>query len=144
MLDVNVGDPARRRGPSCWQGDAADRAGGGRRADLHRLVGDRGARGRAVASTRGKALVNSVTAEDERLDEILPLVARHGAAVIGLANDETGSRGRPHKRLECARKIVAAANDHGIPTEDVIIDPLAMTGRRRHRGGDDDARDDLA
>ncbi len=75
----------------------------------------------------GRALVNSVTAEDERLDEILPLVARHGAAVIGLANDETGIPETPAKRLECARKIVAAANDHGIATEDVIIDPLAMT-----------------
>ena len=75
----------------------------------------------------GRALVNSVTAEDERLDEILPLVAKHGAAVIGLANDETGIPETPQKRLECARKIVSAANDHGIATEDVIIDPLAMT-----------------
>jgi 5-methyltetrahydrofolate--homocysteine methyltransferase len=75
----------------------------------------------------GRALVNSVTAEDERLDEILPLVAKHGAAVIGLANDETGIPETPGKRLECARKIVAAANDHGIATEDVLIDPLAMT-----------------
>jgi 5-methyltetrahydrofolate--homocysteine methyltransferase len=75
----------------------------------------------------GRALVNSVTAEDERLKEILPLVARHGAAVIGLANDETGIPETPEKRLECARKIVSAANDHGIATRDVIIDPLAMT-----------------
>jgi 5-methyltetrahydrofolate--homocysteine methyltransferase len=75
----------------------------------------------------GRALINSVTAEDERLDEILPLVARHGAAVIGLANDETGIPETPQKRLECARRIVSAANDHGIATEDVIIDPLAMT-----------------
>ncbi len=75
----------------------------------------------------GRALVNSVTAEDERLDEILPLVARHGAAVIGLANDETGIPETPEKRLECARKIVSAAGDHGIAAQDVIIDPLAMT-----------------
>jgi 5-methyltetrahydrofolate--homocysteine methyltransferase len=75
----------------------------------------------------GRALVNSVTAEDERLEEILPLVARHDAAVIGLANDETGIPETPAKRLECARKIVGAANDHGIATADVIIDPLAMT-----------------
>jgi 5-methyltetrahydrofolate--homocysteine methyltransferase len=75
----------------------------------------------------GRALVNSVTAEDERLDEILPLVASYDAAVIGLANDETGIPETPAKRLECARKIVSAANDHGIATEDVIIDPLAMT-----------------
>ena len=75
----------------------------------------------------GRALVNSVTAEDERLTEILPLVARHGAAVIGLANDETGIPETPEQRLECARKIVAVAGDHGIAPEDVVIDPLAMT-----------------
>jgi 5-methyltetrahydrofolate--homocysteine methyltransferase len=75
----------------------------------------------------GKALVNSVTGEDERLEEILPLVARHGAAVIGLANDETGIPETPQQRLEIARKIVSAAGDHGIPSEDVVIDPLAMT-----------------
>jgi 5-methyltetrahydrofolate--homocysteine methyltransferase len=75
----------------------------------------------------GRALVNSVTAEDERLNEILPLVARHDAAVIGLANDETGIPETPQQRLECARKIVSAAGDYGIAPQDVIIDPLAMT-----------------
>jgi 5-methyltetrahydrofolate--homocysteine methyltransferase len=75
----------------------------------------------------GKALVNSVTGEDERLEEILPLVARHGAAVIGLANDETGIPETPQQRLDIARKIVSAAGDHGIPPENVVIDPLAMT-----------------
>ncbi len=75
----------------------------------------------------GRPLVNSVTAEDERLEEILPLVARYGAAVIGLANDETGIPETPQKRLECARTIVGAAGDYGIAPEDVIIDPLAMT-----------------
>jgi 5-methyltetrahydrofolate--homocysteine methyltransferase len=75
----------------------------------------------------GRALVNSVTAEDDRLEEILPLVARHGAAVIGLANDETGIPETPQKRLELAGKIVSVAGDYGIAAEDVVIDPLAMT-----------------
>jgi 5-methyltetrahydrofolate--homocysteine methyltransferase len=75
----------------------------------------------------GKALVNSVTGEDDRLEEILPLVARHGAAVIGLANDETGIPETPQQRLDIARKIVSAAGDYGIPPEDLVIDPLAMT-----------------
>jgi 5-methyltetrahydrofolate--homocysteine methyltransferase len=75
----------------------------------------------------GKPLVNSVTGEDDRLEEILPLVARHGAAVIGLANDETGIPETPQQRLEIATKVVRAAGDHGIPPEDVVIDPLAMT-----------------
>jgi 5-methyltetrahydrofolate--homocysteine methyltransferase len=73
----------------------------------------------------GKALVNSVTGEDERLEAILPLVARHGAAVIGLPNDDEIPM-EPERRLEVARKIVSAAGDHGIPPEDVVIDPLAM------------------
>ena len=75
----------------------------------------------------GKPLVNSVTGEDDRLEEILPLVARHGAAVIGLANDETGIPETPQQRLDIARKIVSVAGDHGIGPEDVVIDPLAMT-----------------
>jgi 5-methyltetrahydrofolate--homocysteine methyltransferase len=75
----------------------------------------------------GKALVNSVTGEDERLEEILPLVAKHGAAVIALANDETGIPETPQQRLEIATKIVKVAGDYGIPPEDIVIDPLAMT-----------------
>jgi 5-methyltetrahydrofolate--homocysteine methyltransferase len=80
-----------------------------------------------LAVYEGKALVNSVTGEDDRLEEILPLVAKHGAAVIGLANDETGIPETPQQRLEIATKIVNVAGDHGIPPEDVVIDPLAMT-----------------
>src|ERR1700722_5419990 len=75
----------------------------------------------------GRALVNSVTAEDERLQEILPLVARHGAAVIALANDETGIPATPEERLRRARKIISVAGDYGIGPEDIVIDPLAMT-----------------
>jgi 5-methyltetrahydrofolate--homocysteine methyltransferase len=78
-----------------------------------------------LAAYEGKALVNSVTGEDGRLEAILPLVARHGAAVIGLANDDEIPM-EPQRRLEVAKKIVSAAGDHGIPPEDVVIDPLAM------------------
>ena len=78
-----------------------------------------------LAAYEGKALVNSVTGEDERLGAILPVVARHGAAVIGLANDDEIPM-EPRRRLEVAKKIVSVAGDHGIPPEDVIIDPLAM------------------
>ena len=78
-----------------------------------------------LGAYEGKALVNSVTGEDERLDAILPIVARHGAAVIGLANDDEIPM-EPERRLEVARKIVSVAGDHGIPPEDVVIDPLAM------------------
>ena len=80
-----------------------------------------------LSAYEGKALVNSVTAEEERMERILPLVKKHGAAVIGMANDETGISMVPEERLALARRIVERAADHGIPREDVIIDPIAMT-----------------
>lgn len=80
-----------------------------------------------LAAYEGKALVNSVTAEEERMERILPLVKKYGAAVIGMANDETGISMVPEERLALARRIIERAADHGIPQEDVIIDPIAMT-----------------
>jgi len=78
-----------------------------------------------LSAYEGKALVNSVTGEDARLEAILPIVARHGAAVIGLANAEDIPM-EPERRLEVAKKIVSVAGDYGIPPEDILIDPLAM------------------
>jgi 5-methyltetrahydrofolate--homocysteine methyltransferase len=76
---------------------------------------------------RGKALVNSVTGERERLDAILPLVKEHGAAVIALPNEEDEIPDDPRKRLEITRKIIdVAVDEYGIPLEDIVIDPLAM------------------
>ena len=74
----------------------------------------------------GKPLVNSVTAEEERLEVVLPLVKKYNAAVIGISNDETGISEDPDVRFEVAKKIVERAQDYGIPREDVIIDPLVM------------------
>ena len=79
-----------------------------------------------LAAYRGKALVNSVTGEEERLESVLPLVARHGAAVVAISNDETGISEDPDVRFEVARKIVERAEDHGIPRRDVVVDPLIM------------------
>ena len=79
-----------------------------------------------LAVYRGKALVNSVTGEDEQMERVLPLVARHGAAVVAITNDETGISEDPDVRFEVARKIVSRAEDHGIPREDVVVDPLVM------------------
>jgi 5-methyltetrahydrofolate--homocysteine methyltransferase len=80
-----------------------------------------------LAAYQGKALVNSVTAEDERLAAILPLVKRYGAAVIGLPNDEVEIPEEPRRRVDLARKIIdVATGRYGIPVEDIVIDPLAM------------------
>src|SRR6201999_1029457 len=80
-----------------------------------------------LATYQGKALVNSVTAEDERLHAILPLVKRSGAAVIGLPNDEEQIPDAPEERLALARKLIRTATEtYQIPIEDIVIDPLAM------------------
>jgi 5-methyltetrahydrofolate--homocysteine methyltransferase len=76
---------------------------------------------------KGKALVNSITAEDERMELILPLVKKYGAAIIALPNDEFEIPEEPERRLELTRYIVEqATGKYGIPIEDIVIDPLAM------------------
>jgi len=79
-----------------------------------------------LAAYKGKALVNSVTGEDDRLETVLPLVKQYGAAVIAITNDETGISEDPAVRFSIAKKIVNRAASFGIPPEDVLIDPLAM------------------
>lgn len=79
-----------------------------------------------LAVYQGKALVNSVTGEEERLELVLPLVRRYGAAVVAISNDETGISMDPDVRYAVARRIVERAADHGIPREDVVVDPLLM------------------
>jgi 5-methyltetrahydrofolate--homocysteine methyltransferase len=75
---------------------------------------------------KGKALVNSVTGEEERLEQVLPLVKKHGAAVIAISNDETGISEDPDVRFAVAKKIVERARDYGIPYSDIVVDPLVM------------------
>ena len=79
-----------------------------------------------LAVYQGKALVNSVTGEDEVLERVLPLVAKHKAAVVAISNDETGISEDPDVRFAVAKKIVERAADHGIPFSDVVVDPLVM------------------
>jgi 5-methyltetrahydrofolate--homocysteine methyltransferase len=79
-----------------------------------------------LAVYKGKALVNSVTGEEERLQVVLPLVKKHGAAVIAISNDETGISEDPDVRYAVAKKIVDRASDYGIPAADIVVDPLVM------------------
>ena len=123
MLDVNVGDPLAdeielmRSAIPLVQG----------LTDLPLVIDSSviEALEAGLGAYEGKALVNSVTAEDDRLEAILPLVAKYGAAVIALPNDDEIPM-EPQRRLELARKIVSVAGDHGIPPQDIVIDPLAM------------------
>ncbi|MFM9123129.1 MAG: dihydropteroate synthase, partial [Actinomycetota bacterium] len=79
-----------------------------------------------LAVYQGKPLVNSVTGEDANLERVLPLVAKYGAAVVAISNDETGISMDPDERFAVAKKIVQRAADHGIPASDVVVDPLVM------------------
>src|SRR5450432_2691809 len=79
-----------------------------------------------LAVYKGKPLVNSVTGEEDRLETVLPLVKKYGAAVVAISNDETGISEDPDVRFEVARKIVNRAADYGIPASDIVVDPLVM------------------
>ena len=79
-----------------------------------------------LAVYQGKPLINSVTGEEERLESVLPLVKKYGAAVVCISNDETGISEDPDVRFAVAKKIVERAADHGIPRADLVVDPLVM------------------
>jgi 5-methyltetrahydrofolate--homocysteine methyltransferase len=80
----------------------------------------------ALDAYEGKALLNSVTGEEERLERVLPLAKKHGAAVVAICNDDRGISTDINVRFEVARKIINRAADHGIPASDVVVDPLVM------------------
>ena len=81
----------------------------------------------ALRAVSGKAIVNSVNAEEGSLNSILPVVAKYGAAVVGLAVDERGIPSTVEGRLENARKIIKRAKEAGIPEQDIYIDCLTLT-----------------
>ena len=79
-----------------------------------------------LEACEGRPLVNSVTGEEERLETILPLVRKYNVPVVAISNDDSGISEDPDVRFEVARKIVERAADHGIPAQDVVVDPLVM------------------
>ena len=81
----------------------------------------------ALRLTQGKAVINSVNAEEKSLSSLLPLAAKYGAAVVGLTVDEEGIPKTAQKRVELAEKIIARAKEYGIPENDVYIDCLTLT-----------------
>ncbi len=80
-----------------------------------------------LAVYQGKALINSMTGEDDRMEAILPLVKKYDAAIIALPNDETGIPMTAPERMLIVDKIVSAVEKAGISLENLLIDPLAMT-----------------
>ncbi len=79
-----------------------------------------------LAAYVGKPLVNSVTGEEERLERVLPLIKKYGAAVVAISNDDSGISEDPDVRFAVAKRIVERAADHGIPASDIVVDPLVM------------------
>src|SRR6476620_5665244 len=79
-----------------------------------------------LAVYKGKPLLNSVPGEEGRLERVMPLIKKYGAAVVAISNDDTGISEDPDVRFEVARKIVERAADYGIPRSDIVVDPLVM------------------
>ncbi len=82
----------------------------------------------------GKPIVNSVNGEDESLDNILPLVKKYGASVVGLTLDKNGIPKTAEGRFAIAEKILKRAVEYGIPKEDVFIDCLTLTASAEQDG----------
>ena len=129
MLDVNAGIPLADE-PAILAQTIQLVQSLDRRAAVDRLVDRRGARGRASPSTRASRCVNSVTGEEERLERVLPLIRKYGAAVVAISNDDTGICEDPDVRFAVAKRIVERAADHGIPA----------LGRHRRPAGHADRR----
>ncbi len=79
-----------------------------------------------IEACEGRALLNSVTGEEERLERILPLVKKYDCAVVAISNDDSGISEDINVRFEVAKKIVERAADHGIPVSSIVVDPLVM------------------
>ena len=81
----------------------------------------------------GKPIVNSTNGEQEKLDAILPLCKKYGAAIVGLAIDERGILPAAEDRVDIARRITEAALAAGIPREDIYIDCLTLTASAQQK-----------
>lgn len=79
-----------------------------------------------LANCEGRPLLNSVTAEEDRLELVLPLVKKYNVPVVAISNDDTGISMDPDVRFAVAKKIVERAADFGIPAHDIVVDPLVM------------------
>lgn len=89
----------------------------------------------ALSVYNGKALINSTTAEPKMMDTVFPIAKQYGAAVIGVITDDKGVPATPADRLRVASNLIKRAGDYGIPAEDIIIDPLALTVSADHSAG---------
>jgi 5-methyltetrahydrofolate--homocysteine methyltransferase len=125
LLDVNCGAPGIDEVTALERAIYA--ASGASTAPLVIDTSDAEALERALKAVDGKVLINSVNGEAKSLARILPLARRYGAAVIGLALDETGIPETAEGRVTIARRIRDAALAEGLPQQDLVIDCLTLT-----------------
>lgn len=79
-----------------------------------------------AANKHGKVMINSTHADQWKMDLFLPMAAKYNAAIIGLAMNESGVPKSAADRAALAMEIVVNADAHGIPMEDLYIDPLML------------------
>lgn len=125
LLDVNVGLPGLDEAQ--WLAGAVQAIQGVCPLPLQLDTANPAALEAALRLYNGKALINSVSAKQESMDAVFPLVKKYGGAVVCLLLDETGIPETPQGRLACARRIIAEAGAYGIPKKDLVMDALTMT-----------------
>lgn len=131
VLDVNAGipgadEPALLRGAAQAVMEVVD-------APLCFDSANPNALAAALSVYPGKALINSTTAEEKMMDTVLPLAKQYSASVIGVITDDKGVPATPRERLAVAERLIKRAGDYGVPPENIIIDPLALTVSADHR-----------
>ena len=122
-LDVNLGAVSSKPEDMCWMIETVQGA-----VDTPICIDTNKPKilAEAIKACRGPALINSTTATQEKLDAIMPVAAEHGASVIGVVMDETGTPKNADKRVENAGMILAKAMECEIPPENVFLDPIVM------------------
>lgn len=122
-LDVNLGAVSSKPENMCWMIEAVQQV-----VDTPICIDSNKPQilAEAIKICKKKPIVNSTTAAEEKLDQILSVVAEHHARVIGVVMDESGTPRTADKRVENAGKILAKAMEYGIPTEDLFLDPIVM------------------
>lgn len=88
-----------------------------------------------LAHCRGQAMVNSISAESERWDKVLPLVQRYGSKVVALCMDDAGMPETVEDRLRVAAKLVSGLTSAGVGEEDIYLDPLVKPLGVNHEFG---------
>jgi 5-methyltetrahydrofolate corrinoid/iron sulfur protein methyltransferase len=122
-IDVNLGTASNKPEDLCWMIEQVQEE-----VDLPISIDNNRSimLKEAIPICKKPPLVNSTTADEAKLDELLPLVAEYKASIIGLVMDESGSPKSADQRVENAGKIFAKIMDYGMEPEQLFLDPIVM------------------